>query len=434
MSAPRELNHPDDFVILTVDVADTPIAELRLSEIYDVETSTMNDNYLLVLKDYVALQLKSTFELCDQFKLLLLDSHFIALHCRANGDIVSCRKPAMERLIRQTLQSRLDTCNPVSVSILTRFKLPGFRFPPRLHESPRFPPKIDGIGILSNFGDSHAILDKTLARAFIPDLNIELMAPHVAFVHSTKYVVGNVILGNVTSNSTACRPCHKHDTIFDGNACDSNVVQGVKPVDIDTGQGGFGTSFMAKCSFAFGIADRIATLEMRTVLPPVQIYSTLYPGNLTECRTASDGETRNLTTPADNGVKATGIKEASGTAMNDIIVSTSDHICDKVMTYHPVTHGWRLLLGTSILAPSSSTAQIVANNPLFNWVILLGISVQVGAARHTDHSFAGQNKHFVSVLPAFLVSAWLPVLLRYQPVDRGRHLLLLGPSTPISVY
>jgi hypothetical protein len=145
MSAPRELNHPDDFVILTVDVADSPIAELRLSEIYDVKTSTMNDDYLLVFKEYVALQLKATFGLCDRYKLRLLDSHVIPLHCRANGDVVSLRKPAMERLIRQTLQSRLDICSPVSASILIQFKTPGLRIPRRLHDSPCIPPKIGGV-------------------------------------------------------------------------------------------------------------------------------------------------------------------------------------------------------------------------------------------------------------------------------------------------
>ena len=118
MSAPRELNHPDDFVILTVDVADSPIAELRLSEIYDVETSTMNDDYLLVIQNYVSLQLKTTVGLCDRLKFSLLDSRFILLHRRANGDIASVRKPAMERLIRLTLQSRFETCSLVSVSIL----------------------------------------------------------------------------------------------------------------------------------------------------------------------------------------------------------------------------------------------------------------------------------------------------------------------------
>ena len=144
MSAPWELNHPDDFVILTVDVADSPIAELRLSEIYDVETSTMNDDYLLVLQDYVALQLKATFGLCDLFKFRLLGSRFIQLHCRENGDIVSLRKPALERLIRQTLQSRPDVTSPVSVSILIQFKVPGFCVPRRIYDVSLLTPKIIG--------------------------------------------------------------------------------------------------------------------------------------------------------------------------------------------------------------------------------------------------------------------------------------------------
>lgn len=53
MSAPRELNHLDDFGVVTVDLADSPIAELRPSEIYNVDTSTINDDYLLVLQDCV---------------------------------------------------------------------------------------------------------------------------------------------------------------------------------------------------------------------------------------------------------------------------------------------------------------------------------------------------------------------------------------------
>lgn len=81
MSAPQELSHPDDFVTLMVDVADSPKAELQLSEIYDVETSTMNDDYVIVLQDYVALQLKTTVGLCDLSKIRLLSSRLILLHC-----------------------------------------------------------------------------------------------------------------------------------------------------------------------------------------------------------------------------------------------------------------------------------------------------------------------------------------------------------------
>lgn len=194
MSAPREFNHPDDFVALTVDIADSPMAELQLSDIYNVETSTMNDDYLLVLQDYVALQLKATFGLCDRFKVHLLNSRFIPLHCRANGDIVSLRKPAMERLIRQTLQCRLDTCRPVSVSILIQFKTPGFKIPQRLHESPCIPPKVGRIASTRYLGDSQSMLDTERACGeFTSDLNVEPMTPHVAVAHYNKHMVIGIV-------------------------------------------------------------------------------------------------------------------------------------------------------------------------------------------------------------------------------------------------
>jgi hypothetical protein len=254
MSAPRELNHPDDFVVLTVDIADSPMAELRLTEIYDVETSTISDDYLLVLQDYVSLQLKATFGLCDRSKLHLLDSRFIPLYCRENGDIVSFRKPAIERLIRKTLQNRLDTCSPVSVSILIRFKTPGFKVPQRLHESPRIPPKIGGIASTRNFGSSLSMHDTDRAcAALISDVNIEPVAPHIAVTgiakDSTEHsdstpliscqdsnndvpptvtsalrgtcnnlLSGNFVARRIKSYQPGCLPHYKCGTRFDNNS------------------------------------------------------------------------------------------------------------------------------------------------------------------------------------------------------------------------
>ena len=334
MSAPRELYHPDDFVILTVDVADSPIAELRLSEIYDVETSTMNDDYLLVFQDYVALQLKNTFGLCDQIKLLLMDSRFIPLHCRANGDIVSLRKPAMERLIRQALQSRLDTRRPVSVSILIQFKTPGFRIPRRLHESPRIPSKIGGIASTSTFGCiNHPTLDTVWScRALIPDMNVEPVAPHAAFVPNKKHVVpgmikvcmeqsdsgspirfqysnndvpltmttdvdgtccnpvpGDVMLHSVTSNRPEYQTRRKWGPVFDGNAFDPSVApDAVSRVTsalcndvVGTGQGDFGTCRL----LAMSVMNPIST----GVAYHIVIYPTLVTPQLTFSHKRIDG-------------------------------------------------------------------------------------------------------------------------------------------------
>jgi hypothetical protein len=156
MSAPRELNCLDDIVILTVDVADAPIAELRLSEIYNGETSTLKNDFLVVFQAYIALQLEKTNGLSDQSRSRLLNTRFICMHRRANGEFLSLRKPALERLIRQTIQGQLDAFSPVSVSIRIQFKTPGWCIPKHVHNSPQNPPKIVGLGRgISDVG-SHA--------------------------------------------------------------------------------------------------------------------------------------------------------------------------------------------------------------------------------------------------------------------------------------
>jgi hypothetical protein len=144
MSAPWGLMHSDDSIILTVDVEDSPIAELRLTEIYDAKTSTINDDYDVVFKDYITLQLENTCGLEDQSRLCLLNARFCTFHCRANGDLISLRKPAMERLIRQSIQNRLDNLSPITVSILIRFKVPGFCVPRRIYDVSLLTPKIIG--------------------------------------------------------------------------------------------------------------------------------------------------------------------------------------------------------------------------------------------------------------------------------------------------
>jgi hypothetical protein len=354
------LNHPDDFVILTVDVADTPIAELKLSEIYNVQTFTMNDDYLLVLQGYIALQLEATFGLCDRLKLRLLGSRFIPLHCRANGDIFSIRKPAMERLIRQTLQNRLDIGSPTSVSILIQFKTPGFRIPRRLHASLCIPPKIGGVE-----RDNNDVITA------IPT-GVREDSQH-AFPLLLQHLAGN-----------------------------TPTVGGIPLTDSTT-------------------VDSFVTLEPGTCLL-FRTYPPVYQGNVVDCPAASEGDApHDLARTADNSLEVTANEGETVAPQNDFIDSANDHISENV-NYHPVDRG-RLLLDTSMLAPSSTSARVVANNPICVRTTnstLPGITLQAGATRNTDNRLVGRNEHVVNNMFAPLALTWLPILLRYQPVDRGR--------------
>jgi len=86
MSVFEESNHEDDFVILTVDIDDCPIAELPLTEIYDVTTSLLKDDYLDTLRTYITQQLEDTTWLEDQSVSPLFDAGFATFHRRACQD------------------------------------------------------------------------------------------------------------------------------------------------------------------------------------------------------------------------------------------------------------------------------------------------------------------------------------------------------------
>jgi hypothetical protein len=220
MSAPRELNHPDDFVILTLDVLDSPLAKLRLSKIYNVETSTLNDDYLLVLQDYITQQLESTPGLDNRTRSRLLDAPFCTLHRRDDGDLlVSLRQPATERLIRQTIQSRLDTLCPVSVSLFIQFKTPGFRIHQRLRKPIHIPLKIcEKERTSSDFG-SHATVATLWNRGM--DIQHDPVTPHMAVTLGSKLIFTRIIKHDHTKSNFG----PPISTLFQDSSTNGNLLE-----------------------------------------------------------------------------------------------------------------------------------------------------------------------------------------------------------------
>ena len=154
MSVLGESNHDDDFVILTVDIDDCPIAELPLTEIYDVTSSLLKDDYIDTLRSYITQQLEDTTWLEDQSVSPLFDAGFATFHRRPNGDILSLRKPALLRLIRQSLRGRPIPTEPISIPILIRFMVPESGLPTRENRSSNVPSVVGGRINSASGGDS----------------------------------------------------------------------------------------------------------------------------------------------------------------------------------------------------------------------------------------------------------------------------------------
>ena len=116
--APGRFYHPDDHVVLEVDIEDCPVADVPLTEIFDTVNAVLLNDYLTELKTYIVQQLEDTIWLDDRSTTPLFDAGFATFHRKTDGTVQSLRKPALQRLIEQAIRSRPDAANPVRVQSL----------------------------------------------------------------------------------------------------------------------------------------------------------------------------------------------------------------------------------------------------------------------------------------------------------------------------
>lgn len=131
MSDAGELDHSNDCVVITVDIQGCPLAEIPLTELFDIPSSTLRNTYHDTIRESVTLQLEDTPWLCraDDARRLLHDAGFGMYHARDRTSIITLRKPALQRLILQCLQERPRPSSTVHVHVLIRFLLPDVDIP-----------------------------------------------------------------------------------------------------------------------------------------------------------------------------------------------------------------------------------------------------------------------------------------------------------------
>jgi hypothetical protein len=135
MSAPGEFYHPDNYVVMAVDnIEDCPLVEFPLSALFDITTSTVVEDYLEVLHDHITQLLEDTTWLEEQSRLSLLCARFAVYHQRTYGELVSLRKPALQRLITQTLRNNSGVHDPIEVPVFIRFFMMPDNALPRLQQ------------------------------------------------------------------------------------------------------------------------------------------------------------------------------------------------------------------------------------------------------------------------------------------------------------
>ena len=129
MSASTEFYHSDNYVTITIDIEDCPVVEFPLTELFDIASSTIVDNYLEVLQEYVTQILEDTTWLDKQSKLCLLRARFCVYQRKNDGTLYTLRQSALQRLITQTLRCDYGVHRPIEVPLFVRLRSPEINVP-----------------------------------------------------------------------------------------------------------------------------------------------------------------------------------------------------------------------------------------------------------------------------------------------------------------
>ena len=119
--AAREF-HLDDNVVLSLELEDCPMAEIPLTELFDVDSSMLYPTYTTVISNTVYQQLEDTAWL--EFEQLedLWSIGYCMYSLRPNG-VVSIRDEGFQRLINQCLSNRDSIDIPISIPVVIRFRV-----------------------------------------------------------------------------------------------------------------------------------------------------------------------------------------------------------------------------------------------------------------------------------------------------------------------
>jgi hypothetical protein len=129
MTDAEEIQYNNDCLVISIDIVDCPMAEIPLTEVFDVPTMTLVDNFHDVIRDSVRQQLEHTTWLSAELLTTLTDPGFGMYHARDRNSVIMLRKPALQRLIIQRLKDQTRPSDIVHVPVLIQFLLPDVDIP-----------------------------------------------------------------------------------------------------------------------------------------------------------------------------------------------------------------------------------------------------------------------------------------------------------------
>jgi hypothetical protein len=129
MVAAEEVLQLDDCFLVHIDIESCPMAEIPLTDIFDMVTFTIFDNYREILRDTIVQMLEDTTWVNESTMSTLLDAGFGTFQVRDGGTIISLRQAALQRLVIQSIANRATPVVSMQIPIMVRFLLSDAELP-----------------------------------------------------------------------------------------------------------------------------------------------------------------------------------------------------------------------------------------------------------------------------------------------------------------
>jgi hypothetical protein len=124
MGSAGEVLQLNDCFLVNLDIEDSPSAEVPLSEIYDLVTSTLYDNYREAIQKSILQILEDTMWINDAMLDEFQNANFGIFDVRTDGTVVSLRAAGLQRLATQAIANRGLPIMALQIPLLIRFKSP----------------------------------------------------------------------------------------------------------------------------------------------------------------------------------------------------------------------------------------------------------------------------------------------------------------------
>ena len=113
----------NDCFLIDLDIEDCPSAEIPLTDLYDMLTSSLLDNYRETIHLTIIQMLEDTMWINPAMMETIMNATFSMFEVRPNGQVISLRTQALQRLVSAVVAARAVPIVSIQIPILIRFKL-----------------------------------------------------------------------------------------------------------------------------------------------------------------------------------------------------------------------------------------------------------------------------------------------------------------------